>query len=272
MFKHLSDQDCSKFYDFGDKFYDFGDKEPLKIGLIYYSSSYELGQKRDDSKIKDSYKAIRFALDEKLDVLVLPEYTFFPNEPLSEKEMDKHYKQMSEITVGHDTLVLPGTCVWIEKDPDNPLAKHYLHNTLPIFHNGEYIYTYDKMVSGGEIEIASYFNTRLKPGEKVGVIDYKGLKIGFEICADHDLHMLRKAGVNNLDLQIVTACGMYLLDEASVVRKGGYRILCDGFRPEVKVNHNNQGYEYVEPTYMKKISNNTGLFVYYLTEICPVES
>lgn len=223
----------------GDWEKEFGFKETearhIRLGLIKGNSNYARFGETDFSRYNAYLNAVEQALDYSLDILVGPEYNFVPNKPFTVAGRDELFETLEGITQGHDTLVMPGTCFWEENG--------YLHNTMPILHNGELIATYDKMRDGGETYAAGVYGLTFKPGKEIGLFSYKDINIGVEICADHGYSVLKNAGINNLDLQIVSSCGMSLKSDSNATHLGGYQIITDGLYSEVDVLKNSSGYD-----------------------------
>lgn len=235
----------------------YGDS--LTLGLIEGYSSYDKTKEKDFTKVNRFVDAVEQALDYSLDILVGPEYNFVPNQPMTVDERDELFDRIGQLTEGYDTLVMPGSCFWTENGK--------LINTMPIYHNGELIATYDKMENGGEINAASYYGLEFKPGKEVGLLSHKGLDIGVEICADHGSGVLYEKRVKNLDLQIVSSCGMTLLGNNDVTHIGGYQIISDGLYTEVQVRRNigdSRKYEEINPFDSAKLEESISLHRYTL--------
>ena len=194
----------------------------ITVGLIQGDVPFDRYSPRDESFMDAYQDTISTALEANPDVLVGSEYAFFPNVPLTREEKDERLEQMREISAEHpDTLLLPGTYIWQEADK--------LHNTLPVFHKGEMIYSYDKQnPANGENWVASQHGLHYQAEKSRGVLEHRGLSIGLEICYDHSCYELSGKDVEDLDLQFLVANGKHFIESAAVVRPGGYHVRCDG--------------------------------------------
>jgi len=202
-----------------------GRERTLRVGVMAMPTFHGIPLKMDDPYDKDQVERyltlMESAMDEGLDVLVAPEYAFVPGRPLSRDEKDGLVGRLAGLTKGRDVLLVPGTYAWVDDD--------YLHNTLPLLHDGELVHSYDKKEDGGDGHIAERYGRAFAPGDKSGVVAYKDLDLGLELCADHRAGALyAEAGDNALDLQFVVSCGMGLMGDRMAVHEGGYAVLCDG--------------------------------------------
>lgn len=219
--------------------YDLVDEErpsTIRVGLIRTeTSSYQnfvlATEPYDQERVEHYTSLIDKYLDEDIDVLVAPEYTFLAGRPFTAEEKDELMSSMAERTKDRDLLLLPGTYVWCDGQG--------LHNTLPLIYGGEVVRAYDKKVDGGDQNIADRYWREFMPGTESGVIPYKDLELGVEVCADHfqsngrggvsNPGQLRtEVGPDSLDLQLIVSCGMSIHEQALAVRENGYALLCDG--------------------------------------------
>lgn len=180
-------------------------------------------------------------MDEDVDVLVAPEYTFLAERPFTADEAHELMGRMAERTKDKDVLLLPGTYVWSDEKG--------VHNTLPVCYNGEIVRAYDKKLNGGDRDmdyIARMYGKRFAKGKESGVISHKGLDIGVEVCVDHfdygylkDFNgsLRKEVGKHALDLQCVVSSGMesLFLPSLEVVRNNGYALMCDGHFNSTKI-------------------------------------
>ncbi len=208
----------------------------IRVGLIRTSTDTDRFYVRDDQPydtelVRESEELIEKYLDADVDILVAPEYTFLADRPFTTKEKDELMTSMAERTKDRDLLLLPGTYVWADGTD--------LHNTLPIIYGGEVVRAYDKKVDGGDSKIADRYWREFTPGTESGVIPYKDLELGVEVCADHHQRngrggvsnpgrLLTEEGPDSLDLQLIVSCGMSIHDKALAVRENGYALCCDG--------------------------------------------
>lgn len=54
------------------------------------------------------------------------------------------------------------------------------------------------------------------------------INFGIEICLDHRRGRLREEGKTNIDVQIITSCGMQIQEYSVIVNPGGIIFNCDG--------------------------------------------
>jgi hypothetical protein len=89
------------------------------------------------------------------------------------------------------------------------------------------------------LDPTTVFSFHLNPDQVLdNLVHWDGMSLGVEVCLDHAKQVLVNA-MNNLhftigpdvpppDLQLVTSCGMDLVDQAVAVRDGGLVFLTDG--------------------------------------------
>lgn len=94
-------------------------------------------------------------------------------------------------------------------------------------------------VNHANLDPTTVYSFRLNPDQFVdNLVYWDGMMVGLEVCLDHSQQVLVNA-MNNLrfsvgpdvpppDLQLVTSCGMDLVDQAVAVRNGGLVFLTDG--------------------------------------------
>ena len=118
-----------------------------------------------------------------------------------------------------DMLILPGTIVW-QKDG-------YLRNSCPVIAKGD-VKEYCKATDGGDSDVALKHGCIFLPGKENGkVIEWKGKKIGIEICADHSVGTIMQRK-EKADIHIIVGCGATIYDSNAIVKDNGYVLLCDG--------------------------------------------
>lgn len=177
----------------------------------------------------------------KLDILLAPEWYFIPVEGgMHSADSFQTLKKILEITTsGKEMLLIPGTIAWLERENNNNVSaskrkwsssksKEFYRNTALVISNGKTILSYSKRTEGGDYNFARRYGVEWQPGEESGGFYWRKLKCGLEICADHGENCLRRDGFNDLDLQIVVACGASLDENSLAVRNGGQVLLCDG--------------------------------------------
>lgn len=237
--------------------------ETIVIGLIEGSSSIYYHNERDNEKIRRFKDAIEQSLQYGLDILVGPEYAFAPNVPLSSNEKNTLYDYFESMTSKYETLVLPGSCVWESQG-------NYT-NSMPVFVQGQCIYDYDKWFNEGENSIAKHFGLKINQGNTPGVLSYKGLIVGLEICADHGKGILEENNISDLDLHIISSCGMDIKSSKVVSRIGGYVLHTDGSSHgqtavfEHKLNSEKNYLEKIQLHRSVDLGNDLKLNIYHIT-------
>ncbi|MDP6627237.1 MAG: hypothetical protein QGG50_04990 [Methanopyri archaeon] len=217
--------------------FDCGERpSTIRVGLILTKTTSDQDfilatEPYDHERVERYTSLIDKYLDEDIDILVAPEYTFFSGRPFTTEEKDELISSMAERTRDRDLLLLPGTYLWCDGQG--------LHNTLPLIYGGEVVREYDKKIDGGDQKIGDRYWRDFVPGTESGVIPYKDLELGIEVCADHFTsngrggvsnpgQLLTEVGPDSLDLQLIVSCGMSIHDQALAVRENGYALLCDG--------------------------------------------
>ncbi len=236
----------------------------LTVGLLDADVPFSSSGARDETVMDNYQDAIGTALETEPDILVGAEYVFFPRQPLTREERDERFDVMRQLSAEHpDTLLLPGTYIWKEEGK--------LHNTLPVFHKGELVFTYEKQnPANAERWMESDHNLVYTAEKSEGVIDYQGLSMGMEICYDHSAHTLRDKGVRDLDLQVLVANGKEFIDTATMVREGGYHLRVDGSDSscyhgvEVRKCVGSYLYDIVEPGRVSELPHDMKLDLYEL--------
>lgn len=243
-----------------------GDERPdhLTVGLIDADVPFSSSGTRNETVMDNYQDVIGTALEAGPDILIGAEYVFFPRQPLTREERDERFDVMRQLSVEHpDTLLMPGTYIWQEDGQ--------LHNTLPVFRGGELVCTYDKQnPANAEHWMEGDHDLEYTPEKSDGVLEYRSLSVGMEICYDHSAHTLRDKGVRDLDLQVLVANGKEFIDTATMVKKGGYHLRVDGadssYYHGVEV-HKCVGpfkYETIEPGRVSELPHDMKLDLYEL--------
>ena len=201
-----------------------------------------------------------------LRLFMAPEYFFSEscNRHVMDYETRGHVVQaMANISANFpDMLLLPGTVSYFKPLVDKKLetarlaadplhtsrlvkyagtytvgeekSTYLAHNTAYAFHGGRQVFKYRKMLDCAELNPQDRKAGKVMvfaTGNSVGAFDFNlggvTLRIGVEICADHDNGQLSKGGVSNLDLQIVLSASTGLKKDYAVVRDGGCVFHCD---------------------------------------------
>lgn len=205
----------------------------LQVGIIKHETSC-LG-----SDVEYFHNSILKMIElEEDDIIIAPEFDYnFSDKVMGEEEKNLYIEEIKEATEGKDILVFPGTFIWYDGE--------YAHNTAPVISDGEQIaecYKYYDCGSSGapsKYELKYYCpmdevnnSKKWAKGKKGGIFKWKENKVGVEICADHYHNLLKHAvWKKNFDLQVIISCGMNLYPKDTVIKKGGYAIICDGSHP-----------------------------------------
>lgn len=72
--------------------------------------------------------------------------------------------------------------------------------------------------------------------DQTDTFDIEKMRFGVEICLDHRRGRLREEGHNDLDVQIITSCGMQIQKDSVCVKSGGLIFNCDGEYDKVEEN------------------------------------
>ncbi|MCL5976049.1 MAG: hypothetical protein M1580_00430 [Candidatus Parvarchaeota archaeon] len=158
-----------------------------------------------------------------------------PRIPYSKREYEKLLKGLKMASRGSDMLIFPGTAMFYDENKA-------LYNVMPVIRNGEVIKSVYKFNDG----LGSKFNLegalKLYPSETNNdeycegkyslsygedpIVNFEGINTSVEICADAGI--LKKYGIDNLDLQVLSSCGNSSTD--SVINNSGYIAAVDGFK------------------------------------------
>lgn len=169
----------------------------------------------------------------------------------SDKEKKAILDALSTATSAHPNLLLvPGTIMWreyvyfkklragIERLREGSLSPVY--NTAPVLTGGETLHLYDKKHPSDEIKTdvrlrgTEYGDQaeryRFVPGTASGAFQWKGIRFGLEICADHVGAKLRNelgAGTR-VDIHLLLSAGMMPDHKFNCAKSGGLMINNDG--------------------------------------------
>lgn len=169
----------------------------------------------------------------------------------SDKEKKAILDALSTATSAHPNLLLvPGTIMWreyvyfkklragIERLREGSLSPVY--NTAPVLTGGETLHLYDKKHPSDEIKTdvrlrgTEYGDQaeryRFVPGTASGAFQWKGIRFGLEICADHVGAKLRNelgAGAR-VDIHLLLSAGMMPDHKFNCAKSGGLMINNDG--------------------------------------------
>ncbi len=158
------------------------------------------------------------AANQGFDIVVAPEYSFLPKKgPLNQEELNSLLEILKQSN--QNALIIPGTFVWYENDS--------MYNTCYVVHKRQVIAEYHKIREGGESRIAYIHNLIPCFGSQTCYFEFRGLKIGIEICADFG--SLIKAGFSDLDLAFLVSYSNSNADLTfQSLKNGGYVVVNDG--------------------------------------------
>ena len=148
--------------------------------------------------------------------------------PLVDKKLES---RRFKANTNHESRVVKyAGCFKVGEEKSTYLA----HNTAYAFFGGKQAFKYRKMLDASELNAKDKEVGKVvvfSKGQQLGVFDFdkagQRLRIGVEICADHDSGVLHNGNVRGLDLQIVLSASTGLRPNFSVVRDGGCLFQCD---------------------------------------------
>ncbi len=140
----------------------------------------------------------------KYDIIITPEYTFTRYLPFSVIEKKSISNTIKEATNGDNGLI---STSFLWQDDDN------LYNSTILYSNGEEIFEYFKETSYNESFLAERLDKNYFTGNKQGLAEWNGKKVGVEICRDHGLGRLKRyldnfSDEDNVDIHLVPAKGL----------------------------------------------------------------
>lgn len=151
----------------------------MEIKTLIVQNNAIIGNKK--ATFDNAYKLIESYIDEKPDIIIFPEVwsvgwlcQIFP-EQSEGLETSETIDFLKTIAIESKSLVIGGS--FIQK------CEGYYKNTCPVISKtGKLITTYDKMHLFSHK--GSEENKYIKTGDKLKIINYKGIKIGLSICYD----------------------------------------------------------------------------------------
>lgn len=151
------------------------------------------------------------------DIILAPEFIFYPQVPYSKEEKEIIEKKLAEYS--DNRLIIPGTIIWREKCR--------IYNTAPVIHDRN-ITEYHKKKDGGTEDIARFHGCEAEYGTENGkIFRWKSLDIGLEVCADHYSGLL-KSRKKKVGIHIIIGCGAMINGNKQVAKNKGHVLLCDG--------------------------------------------
>ena len=198
-----------------------------------------------------------------LNLFVAPEFYFRPpREPRAYS--GAVYAAISDVlaqTIGSSPalkhwLVIPGTIVWYRETFAFNGDKWRVDQNTALVINGAVGYMGGKLIEkmrpsridgvpsqrlpnekkleginfdGDWINRAEYYQrTDMWTSIKDHIIEFGGLRIGTEICADHSVLKMFPDQTGDIIVQLLISCGMAMRPKNIVVKPGGYAMRCDG--------------------------------------------
>ncbi len=132
---------------------------------------------------------------------------------------DLNYYQYVNVNPWHKQVAL-------QKTADLPNRSRMMRNTTWALLNGQVRFLYNKQGDFNEV-VGTNKNTIFIPGGRRGVCDIENLRIGFEICLDHNLGMLASELRPDKDPpHIHIVCSAWVKNNSAnmAVRHGGYYV------------------------------------------------
>ncbi|MCS5709821.1 hypothetical protein [Candidatus Berkiella aquae] len=112
---------------------------------------------------------------------------------------------------------------------DNRTDRNFIFNTSSVFHHGK-IYEYSKQTDCKDLNESEHQRATFRFGSQSPMIEIDGLRLGLEICADHDHCLLRKKIDEShqlIDIHIVQSNGLSNLIDAIACHHHGVYVHCD---------------------------------------------
>lgn len=169
-----------------------------------------------------------------LNIFLGPEWLFLPKDRFySEAEKDEIIMKIAQKTTRMDTLIIPGSIMWEDKD--------FYYNAVPIIYKGISIGEAHKDSDGGTDSRAKERfckKKRYRPRDyknademldrtREGIFKWKSYNMGVEICCDHG-YIKSGLKVSNLDFYFLVSCGLGVIEGFLPIRKEGYALCSEG--------------------------------------------
>jgi hypothetical protein len=168
-----------------------------------------------------------------VDIFLAPEWIFgAPPHYKTEAEFRTIQAALAAATQGTSKLVVPGTIVWVDNGGRT-------HNTALVVCNGRTLLEYSKRSDGDDAAPAKQVGLHWQPGRTSGVFEWRGYKVGLEICADNRRARLRrdlaKTDLKSVDLQLLVSAGVVPKNDRLAVHQGGLIACAEGtcYGPQV---------------------------------------
>lgn len=195
----------------------------LTVTMLAFPTSM---QGSDTHKI---HKMFLSEINNENDIVISPEFSYNPwDKKLDNKDTQNYLDEIIDKSKGNDCLCVPGTFL-IDKNLDK---------------------NYGYAISNGRI----LFEHR-KSQQPSYSFKYQGLNMGLEICGEKGI--LARSGIRELDLLLMTSCGIKNADTGSLKPGGAYACV-DGWHGSYKIGQKeNIRYQkpIVEPGLFQKIKS-----------------
>lgn len=166
--------------------------------------------------------AVKRALATNAEVILAPEwFSCQEGRLLSFEEKELFESELLKASEGKRALIVPGSMPWIDQ-------QGRYHNTALAISNGRLLASYDKQNDGEDRELGKAYGADWLPGKTPPpVFQWKGLRVGLEICRDHGDSLLRwsleRKNETPVDLQLIVSAGVPL--QQAHVGLGGVAIV-----------------------------------------------
>lgn len=162
----------------------------------------------------------------------------------SPQERDLLVASLSALSA-NNVLIIAGTMFWVEREPvirpagfrrAEQITKGIARNTCYVFHNGGLVSTYHKNQDSHELDTPEERLFNFLGGTAVAICTIDGLRLGIEICADHNAG---KMVSQNLDIHVIVSDGMFPSGPKVGTRPNGVVLCCDSISSHIAVYSKN---------------------------------
>lgn len=203
-------------------------EKKLKAGILVE------GAKKHTDKDVLIQNIVEYIDKHQLNIFLGPEWLFLPkNRFYSEAEKDDVIMGLAQKTSNMDTLIIPGSIMWEDKES--------YYNAVPIIYRGTLIGESHKDCDGGTEDRAKERfckKKRYRPRDyknademfdrtRDGVFKWGEYGIGVEICCDQG-HIKTGLKISNLDFYFLVSCGQGIIEKFLPIRKEGYALCSEG--------------------------------------------
>jgi len=143
----------------------------------------------------------------------------------SEERKSEIYEQIRDLSLGVDSLIIPGTITY-------PINEKEIVCEAPVFHHGNLLGIFHKEKENGEEGLAEKNGYTYKRGNNSkNRLSFKGKKIALELCGDHGVQ-----DVHGCDLELILAydnrAGFWISASNDDFKRSA--VVCDGYAPKVE--------------------------------------